>query len=95
MKEEMNEHGFRVYKFPEEFKKQLLLVLSSQELLNKFTNFMAVPDESYILEYINFTLLNDITNLLKHLIGFIYNCNYDQIKVLGSTPVAQRQKIFG
>lgn len=44
---------------------------------------------------LNFTLLNDVTNTLKYLIGFIYNCPYDKIKVLGNNPVAQRQKLFG
>lgn len=41
----MNEHGFRIYKFPEEFKAPLLLVMSSQELINQFTNFLTVKNE--------------------------------------------------
>jgi hypothetical protein len=70
-------------------------VLSSQELINQFTTFMTVRNEGYIQKTLNFTLLNDVTNTMKSLVGFIYNCDYDQIKVLGSNPVTQRQKILG
>jgi hypothetical protein len=40
----MEEHGFRIFKLSTEYKRLLLYVLSAQELLSKFTDFIKVKD---------------------------------------------------
>lgn len=88
----MEEHGFRIYKLNNEYKKLLLHVLSAQELLSKFTDFIKVKDAGFFRENMNFWLLSQVTNTLKELIAFIYNCEYSAI--VGNSPILQRQKLL-
>ena len=74
MVNKMEEHGFRIYKLSNEYKKLLLHVLSAQELLSKFTDFIKVKDAEFFRDNMNFWLLSQVTNTLKELIAFIYNC---------------------
>jgi hypothetical protein len=67
--------------------KQLcLVVLSSQEILSKFSRLMGeyVTLEE-LLEQLNVFLLNNVISVLKNLIGFIYDCEYSKIAESGST----------
>ena len=67
--------------------KQLcLFVLSSQELINKFigllTDYEIIDD---LLRELSVFLLNNVINVLKNLIGFIYDTDYNKIAESGST----------
>jgi hypothetical protein len=75
-----SEHGFRVYKISEEVKQLCLYVLSSQEILSKFTRLIGeyVTLEE-LLDQLNVFLLNNVISVLKNLIGFIYDCEYSKI----------------
>jgi hypothetical protein len=82
---DVSEHSFRIYKIGEEAKQLCLFVLSSQEILSKFTRLIGeymTLDE--LLEQLNVFLLNNVINVLKNLIGFIYECDYNKIAESGS-----------
>lgn len=82
-----SEHGFRIYKVAEEIKQLCLFVLSSQEIISKFTKLIedySTLDE--LLKELNVFLLNSVIGVLKNLIGFIYDCDYAKIAESGSTP---------
>lgn len=83
-----SEHGFRIYKVEEPIREIALKIMSSQELIHKFTAFLIKfnPQNERDNKTLNMTLLNNIINVIKDLIGFIYNCDYHKIVSSGSTP---------
>ena len=87
MVNESAEHGFRIYKIGEDVKQLCLFVLSSQELVSKFigllTDYEKIED---LLKELSVFLLNNVINVLKNLIGFIYDTDYNKIAESGSTP---------
>lgn len=40
------------------------------------------------------TILNTVINVIKSLIGFIYDCDYTKIVSSGNSPIALRQRVF-
>jgi hypothetical protein len=80
MVDESAEHGFRIYKVSEEVKQLCLFVLSSQELIFKFIGLLneyeTIDD---LLRELSVFLLNNVINVLKSLIGFIYDTDYNKI----------------
>ena len=69
----------------EDVKQLCLFVLSSQEILSKFSRLIGeylTLDE--LLEHLNVFLLNNVISVLKSLIGFIYDCEYSKIAESGS-----------
>lgn len=63
-------------------------MLSSQEILSKFTQL--IEDYSSLDELVKdlkVPLLNNVINVLKNLIGFIYDCEYNRIAESGSNSI--------
>lgn len=60
--------------------------MSSQEVLFKFTGYIAEysPQEKSIANILNMSLLNNVINVIKDLIGFIFGCDYNKIISSGS-----------
>lgn len=83
---ESAEHGFRIYKISEEVKQLCLFVLSSQEVLFKFCSMLnEYSSLEELLEELSVFLLNNVINVLKSLVGFIYDTDYSKIAESGST----------
>jgi hypothetical protein len=59
--------------------------MSSQEILFKFTDFIADYQDQRDSKILNMSLLNNIINVIKDLIGFIFGCDYSKIISSGST----------
>lgn len=99
MTPDSSQHGFRIYKIDEEIKQLALFVLSSQEIIYKFSisiarlrffheevlnggRFGSSRKEELKIELeedICVAVLNNVINVLKDLIGFIYDCEYAMI----------------
>lgn len=58
--------------------------MSSQEILYKFTDFISDYKDSRDSSILNMSLLNNIINVIKDLIGFIFGCDYSKIVTSGS-----------
>lgn len=60
--------------------------MSSQEILFKFTDFILDYKNERDSKILNMSLLNNVINVLKDLIGFILGCDYSKIISSGSKP---------
>lgn len=71
-----SEHGFRIYKIDESIKEIALMVMSSQEIIYKFIKFLKYfnHESPADVKSFNMTILNTVINVIKGLIGFIYDC---------------------
>lgn len=58
--------------------------MSSQEILFKFTDFILDYKNERDSKILNMSLLNNVINVLKDLIGFILGCDYSKIISSGS-----------
>lgn len=69
--------------------------MSSQELLCKLTSFLDnFTDINDFLKDFSVFFLNNIINVMRSLIGFVYNCQYHKIAESGNSPVIKRQRAF-
>ena len=58
--------------------------MSSQEVIYKFTDFISDYKEERDRKVLNMSLLNNVINVVKDLIGFILGCDYSKIISSGS-----------
>lgn len=79
-----SEHGFRVYKVDQNIKQISLKIMSSQQILYKFTDFISDYRDVRDTNVLNMSLLNNVINVIKDLIGFIFGCEYSKIVTSGS-----------
>ena len=83
-----SEHGFRIYKVDDSIKQIVLFIMSSQEIIYKFLCFIGNLDmRRSSTEYrktLSVSLMNNVINVFRELIGFIYGCEYSKIASSGS-----------
>lgn len=68
--------------------------MSSQEILFKFTDFILDYKDERDSKILNMSLLNNVINVLKDLIGFILGCDYSKIISSGNSPNSLKQRAF-
>lgn len=61
--------------------------MSSQEVIYKFTDFISDYTDERDSKILNMSLLNNVINVIKDLIGFILGCDYSKIISSGSNQL--------
>jgi hypothetical protein len=71
----------------------VLKIISSQEILHKFIIFISIGKIDG-RQTTTMNLLNNVMNVMKDLIGFIFNCDYNTIISSGNRPNSLKQRAF-
>lgn len=89
--ESESEHGFRIIKIDEESKREVLLILSTYEVLDEFSHELNKSTFEF-QKSVKSKKIDMIDLTLQKLIGFIKNCSLKDIE-LDVLPIKKRQFI--